>query len=303
MSSPPGPTVHLALGLGLAAVSTAAVLIRLVEGASSLAIAFWRITFAALLFSPVWFSKARRQAISELSPQARWRLLGAGVFLGAHFALWITSLEYTSVASSVLLVTTNPIWVGLLSPWLIGERPSSRTWVGITVAMIGAVIVGFESDTGEHANPALGNALALGGGLAASGYLMMSRSVRTSLDFGAYSAATLSGAWVVLAIVVLAYGAPLTGYEASTWGLFAAMALGPQLLGHGSLVWALRWVGADVVAVVLLGEPIGAALLAWYILGEVPPDSAWMGGPLLLAGIALVLTAGSGASGSEGSTS
>ena len=292
MSSRSGLSVHAALAVGLLAVSTAAVLIRLVEGASSLAIAFWRITFAALLFSPVWFSSARRQALAALTPRARWHLLGAGVFLGAHFALWISSLQYTSLASSVLLVTTNPIWVGLLSPWLIGERPTRRTWIGILLAMVGAIIVGFEPDTGEYANPALGNALALAGGLAASGYLMLSRSVRPSLDFGAYSAATLTGAWVVLALAVAATNVPLVGYDASTWALFAAMALGPQLLGHGSLVWALRWVGADIVAVVLLGEPIGAALLAWYVLGEAPPDAAWMGGPLLLAGIGIVLSAG-----------
>ena len=292
MSERNGVAVHVALVVGLAAVSTAAVLIRLVEGASSLAIAFWRITFAALLFSPVWFSRARREALLSLSPGDRWRLLGAGVFLGAHFALWISSLNYTSVASSVLLVTTNPIWVGLLSPWLIGERPTRRTWAGIILAMVGAAIVGFEPDTGEYANPALGNALALAGGLAASGYLMMSRSVRTSLDFGAYSGATLAGAWGVLALVVVVANVSLTGYETSTWGLLAAMAIGPQLIGHGSLVWCLRWVGADVVAVVLLGEPIGAAILAWYFLGELPPDSAWFGGPLLLMGIGIVLSAG-----------
>ncbi len=292
MSSRSGLSVHLALAVGLTAVSTAAVLIRLVEGASSLAIAFWRITFAALLFSPVWFSRERREALTALTPRERWHLVGAGVFLGAHFALWISSLQYTSVASSVLLVTTNPIWVGLLSPWLIGERPTRRTWAGIVLAMVGAIIVGFEPDTGEYSNPALGNALALAGGLAASGYLMMSRSVRQSLDFGAYSAATLTGAWVVLAVVVATANVPLSGYDGVTWALFAGMALGPQLLGHGSLVWALRWVGADVVAVVLLGEPIGAALLAWYVLGEVPPDAAWMGGPLLLVGIGIVLSAG-----------
>jgi drug/metabolite transporter (DMT)-like permease len=292
MSERNGLAVHVALAVGLVAVSTAAVLIRLVEGASSLAIAFWRITFAAFLFSPVWFSRARREALCALEPKARWRLLGAGVFLGAHFALWISSLQYTSVASSVLLVTTNPIWVGLLSPWLIGERPTRRTWVGILLAMVGAIVVGFESDTGEYANPALGNALALAGGLAASGYLMMSRSVRPSLDFGAYAGATLTVAWVVLALVVLVANVPLIGFTPSTWGLLAAMALGPQLLGHGSLVWALRWVRADVVAVVLLGEPIGAAVLAWYFLGELPPDAAWYGGPLLLAGIGIVLSAG-----------
>ena len=272
-------------------MSTAAVLVRLIDGASSLAIAFWRITFAALLFSPVWWSSARREALVGLSKEARWRLVGAGCCLGAHFALWISSLAYTSVASSVLLVTTNPIWVGLLSPWLIGESPSRRTWLGILVAMVGALIVGLEPDTGTHANPALGNMLALAGGFAASGYLMMSRSVRTSLDFGAYAAATLTGAWVVLAVVVLVADVTLTGYDTRTWGWFMALALIPQLVGHGSLAWSLRWVGADVVAVVLLGEPIGAALLAWYILGEVPSEAAWLGGPFLLAGIGIVLSA------------
>jgi drug/metabolite transporter (DMT)-like permease len=284
--------VPVALVTGLLAVSTAAVLVRLTDGVSNLGIAFWRITFATLLLSPVWLSGARRQALASLSPADRWRLAGAGFFLGAHFALWISSLAYTSVASSVLLVTTNPIWVGLLSPWLIGERPTRRTWAGIVIAMAGAVVVGLEADTGEHANPALGNALALAGGLAASGYLMLSRRVRTSLDFGAYAAATVSGAWVVLACVVLVADVTLTGYASREWLLLLSMAILPQLTGHGCLAWALRWVGADVVAVVLLGEPIGAALLAWWLLGEAPTQAAWMGGPLLLVGIAIVLSGG-----------
>ena len=138
----------------------------------------------------------------------------------------------------------------------------------------------------------LGNALALGGALAASGYLMLGRRVRTSLDFLSYTSATLAGAWLVLGLTVLSMGITAWGYTATAWGLLVLLALVPQLLGHGSLTFVLRWIGAEVVAVVLLGEPIGAAILAWLFLGELPDQSVLMGGPLLLAGLAIVLSGG-----------
>lgn len=275
------------LTLGLMAVSTAAVLIRLTE-APSLSIAFWRITIAGMLLLPVWLSASRRAELGRLSGDQRWRLLGAGLCLGAHFAFWIASLAYTSVAASVLLVTTNPLWVGLLSPWIVGERPTRRTWIGIAVALCGASVVALDADTGEHPDALLGNGLALLGAVAASGYLMLGRRVRPSLDIWGYASATLGGAWVVLAGAVLVASVPLTGFRPLDWALLAGLAVGPQLLGHGSLSWALRYVGADVVAVVLLAEPIGASILAYFVLGELPGMGAWIGGPLLLAGIAVV---------------
>jgi drug/metabolite transporter (DMT)-like permease len=294
------------LGLGLLSVSTAAVLVRLagraipgeagLDGLSvddSLAIAFWRISLASILLVPCWLSSERRDAVLTLPRAQKIRLLVGGLLLGLHFALWLSSLAYTTVASSVLLVTTTPIWVGLLSPWIVGESPSRRTWAGIAIALLGAIVVALQpssSAAGSHA--LLGNALALGGALTASGYLMLGRRLRASLDFLAYTAATLAGAWLVLAVTVLAMGITAWGYSAAAWGLLVLLALVPQLLGHGSLTFVLRWIGAEVVAVVLLGEPIGAAVLAWLVLGELPERSVLLGGPLLLVGLAIVLSGG-----------
>lgn len=294
------------LVLGLLSVSTAAVLVRLagraipgqagLDGLSvddSLAIAFWRISLASILLLPCWMSPTRRAAVLALPQAQKVRLLVGGLLLGLHFALWLSSLAYTSVASSVLLVTTTPIWVGLLSPWVVGERPSNRTWVGIAIALLGAVVVAMQpSSVAEDGRVLLGNGLALGGAIAASGYLMLGRKLRASLDFLAYTAATLTGAWLVLAATVLAMGVSVWGYSAAAWGLLVLLALVPQLLGHGSLTYVLRWIGAEVVAVVLLGEPIGAAILAWLLLGELPDSSVFLGGPLLLAGLAIVLSGG-----------
>lgn len=294
------------LVLGLLSVSTAAVLVRLagraipgeagLDGLSvddSLAIAFWRISLASALLLPCWLSGERREAIRTLAQAQKVRLLIGGLLLGMHFALWLSSLAYTSVASSVLLVTTTPIWVGLLSPWVTGERPSRRTWLGIAIALIGAVVVALQpSSSAAGSHSLLGNALALGGALAASGYLMLGRKLRASLDFLTYTSATLAGAWLVLTVAVLALGITAWGYSATAWGLLILLALVPQLLGHGSLTFVLRWIGAEVVAVVLLGEPIGAAILAWLLLGELPDRSVLLGGPLLLAGLGIVLSGG-----------
>ena len=294
------------LGLGLLSVSTAAVLVRLagraIPGAGgfdglsvddTLAIAFWRISLASLVLSPFWASGQRRGVLLALPRDQKVRLLVGGLLLGLHFALWLSSLAYTSVASSVLLVTTTPIWVGLLSPWVTGERPGRRTWIGIGVALLGAMVVALQPSSGAAGGSALlGNFLALGGALAASGYLMLGRSLRASLDFIAYTAATLAGAWLVLAVAVVSFGITVWGYSAAAWGLLALLALVPQLLGHGSLTFVLRWVGAEVVAVVLLAEPIGAAILAWLLLDETPDRSVFLGGPLLLVGLAVVLSGG-----------
>ncbi len=274
--------------LGVAIVSTAAVLIRLAE-APKLSVAFWRITLAAVLLLPVWLRPHRRAAIRALNGRQKWSLIGAGFFLGVHFATWILSLAYTSVAASVLLVTTNPIWVGLMSPWILGERLPRRTWLGIMVALCGTAIVGMDLQSGEFSNPALGNILALIGSIAMSCYLLFGRKVRPSLDIWTYTSSTLLVAWGVLAVTVLATQTPVHGFPRRDWLVFAALALGPQLLGHGSLSWVLRYIRTEMVAVALLAEPIGSALLAWLILAEIPGQGVWIGGPILILGIGVVV--------------
>ncbi len=278
----------LVLAAGVLAVSSSAILVRLAKQAPPLSIAFWRVTLASVLLLPLWFSVSRRREVALLSVDQRWRLLLSGVCLGVHFGAWISSLSYTSVAASVLLVTTNPIWVGLMSPFVVGERLSGRAWLGVGLALLGAGIVALDSEIAGAPNPLLGNGLALLGAVAASGYLLLGRRVRAQLDVWSYASATLAGAWCVLLIMAMVWGVPLWGFGWEVWGLFGAMALLPQMVGHNAMSWSLRYVRADVIAVVLLLEPIGAALLAWLILSEAPSRGIWWGGALLLASVAWV---------------
>lgn len=278
------------LGTGLIAISFGAILVRL-AAAPSLAIAFWRVGLALVVLAPwVLLAPTRRLALASLGGRDWLRLVGSGLCLGIHFWSWISSLAYTSVAASVLLVTTNPIWVGLLSPWLLGERLGARKWLGIVVATAGASLVALGAEAGGSAPaPMLGNALALLGAVAASGYLMLGRLVRQRLDLPSYAALTLLVAWTVLGIGLLANDLPLRGFDTTTWLAFAGMALGPQLIGHNAISWSLRWLRADRVAVSILFEPIGAAALAWLILGERPTLLVGLGGAVLIAGVAAVI--------------
>ena len=279
----------LVLGIGLLAVSASAILIRLAKAAPPLSIAFWRVTFASLLLLPLWRSHRRRKDLFSLSSPQRWRLLASGLCLGIHFGAWISSLSYTSVAASVLLVTTNPIWVGLLSPWVAEEKLSWQAWAGVGLALLGAGIVALDMKIAGAPQPLLGNALALLGAIAASGYLLLGRRVRAQLDLWSYASATLAGAWGVLLILALLWKAPLWGFGWEVWALFLSMALLPQMIGHNAMSWALRYVRADIISIVLLLEPIGSAALAWMILSEAPSHGAWFGGPVLLLSVAWVV--------------
>jgi len=279
----------LVLAVGIVAISSSAILIRLSQ-APSLTIAFWRVTFSSLLLAPVWLSSSRRCELFALTPRQRWQLLASGVCLGLHFWSWISSLAYTSVTASVLLVTTNPLWVALLAPWAVRERPTLRIWLGIAVAMSGTAWVALGASGGQQTNPLLGNGLALLGAFAASGYLLLGRSIRPHLQLVSYASATLAVAWITLALAMLLRRSPFVGFPCHEWLLFFAMAALPQMLGHNAFNWALRYLRADVVSVILLAEPIGAALLAWLILHEIPSAHVLGGGPLLLAGVALVAT-------------
>lgn len=281
----------LILFAGIFAISASAILINLAKGVPSLSIAFWRVTFSLLLLLPLWTSKRRRQELMRLTSRQRLQLAASGLCLGVHFWSWIASLSYTSVAASVLLVTTNPLWVGLLAPWVTRERLSWRAWGGIGVAMLGAAIVAFEPGMGHASDPLLGNALALLGAIAASGYLMFGRNVRPYLELWSYTSMTLVGAWAVLTCGMLWQGGDgvWIGFSLQQWGLLISMALLPQLVGHSALSWSLRYLRADTVSVVLLNEPIGAALLAWWILGQVPSGQTIFGGVILLLGVFVVL--------------
>ena len=261
----------LVLGIGVAVVSTASILIRFAQadGASSAVIASSRLAIAALLMAPYALSRAGPELL-RIKKKDLLLCVASGLLLAVHFWTWIASLEHTSVANSTVLVTTNPIWVALLSAWLLREKPAHAQIAGIGLTLAGTLLI-FLADnahSGAARAPALGNSLALLGALAASGYLLIGRGLRSNLSLLAYVWLTYSFAAIALVIAALAGGETFTGVSSGAWLLIAALALGPQLFGHTSFNWALRRLSATFVALSILGEPIGSALLAWWLLDE-----------------------------------
>ena len=278
----------LVLGFGVAIVSTASILIRFAQadGASSAVIAAGRLAIAALLMTPYALSRAGPE-LFRIKPKDMFLCVASGLLLAVHFWTWISSLEHTSVANSTVLVTTNPIWVALLSAWLLREKPRQLQIAGIALTLLGTLLI-FRADNTNSSvasAPLLGNSLALLGAFAASGYLLIGRGLRGNLSLLAYVWLTYSFAAIALIIAALAGGETFGGVSSTAWLLILALALGPQLLGHTSFNWALRRLSATFVALSILGEPIGAALLAWWLLGENFVALQLAGFLALLAGI------------------
>jgi drug/metabolite transporter (DMT)-like permease len=275
---------YLGVGVGVLAVSTAATLIRLAQtGMHSLSIAAWRLALASLILAPVALT-ARRSELHTLTRREWGYVLGAGLLLALHFATWISSLAYTSVMASLVLVTTHPIFVGLASHMLLRERLSQGMVAALVIAIAGSVIIGL-GDLGEGSHRLWGDVLALLGGVMAAGYFLIGRRLRARLSLLAYVFPVYCTAAVVLVLVVLLSGLPVLPGHPGTWLWLLLMALGPQILGHSSLNWALRYLSATYVTIAVLGEPIGATLLAWWLLGERPSYWALAGGLLILVGI------------------
>jgi drug/metabolite transporter (DMT)-like permease len=291
----------LGLTFGILAVSTAAIFIRYAqEYAPSLVIAAYRLTLAAVLLAPVALTQKR----AELGALRRGELvlgLLSGVFLAFHFATWITSLEYTTVASSVVLVTTTPLWVALLSPLTLKEPLTRPVLFGMGLALVGGVIVGVSDacswGAGGFSCPSLtdtlrgsaflGDLLALAGAIMAAAYILIGRRLRAKMSLISYIFVVYSMAALVLILLAKAAGQPFTGYPSPAYLWFALLALVPQLLGHSSFNWALRYVSAAYVSITLLGEPIGSTILAYFFLEETPTILKIFGAILILSGIYL----------------
>ncbi len=277
------------LGLGVAAISCAAVLVRLAE-APPIAVAAFRLVFASVVLLPVGFLYARSEMTRLM--QGEWRLLAvAGVLLALHFALWIASLSYTTVASSVVLVTATPLFVAVASWFLFHERLRRATFGGIAISAVGAVLIGQAGWQYGGLVPS-GNALALLAAMAMAGYLLIGRRIRRTAGLLAYSTVVFSVAALVLVVVALVSGTPFVGYSRATYVAMVALALVPQIMGHMSLNWALRFVPATMVTVAVLGEPVGASVLAALVLAEIPSVIEIAGGVLMLFGIAVAFLRG-----------
>jgi len=279
----------IVLAGAVAVVSTASILIRLAqaEGASSLTIAAVRLGLAAAILTPFAWLKAGRE-IMRLGRRELGMCLLSGLFLAIHFWTWISSLEYTSVASSAALVTTNPLWVGLASAVLLRERPVPAALAGIGLTVAGSVLI-FAADSGwsetTATNPPLGNALALAGAIAASGYLLVGRALRARISLTAYVWLSYTVAALLLGAALWASGTSLIAMPVPAWGFIVLLAIGPQLAGHTAFNWAVRRLTATFVAIAILGEPVGAAILAWFFFEEGFTALQLAGFVLLLAGI------------------
>lgn len=283
-STDPGP--YLGVGLGVIVCSTAATLIRLAQAdAPSLTIAAWRLTLATLILGPIVLITNR----SELRGLTRreWRsALASGTLLAIHFGAWTMSLAYTSVAASVVLVTAYPIFVGLASRIFLGEQLTRKMIGGIIIAVAGSMLIGL-GDLGEGTHRLWGDFLAVIGAIAGAGYFLIGRQLRTRLSLLAYVFPVYGTAAIILMTLLLASGIPRVPDQPQTWLWIVLMALGPQLVGHSSLNWSLRYLSATYVTVAVLGDPICSTLLAWWWLGERPSLWAAIGGALILAGIAI----------------
>jgi drug/metabolite transporter (DMT)-like permease len=268
------------------AISTSPILIRL-AAVPALALAFWRCLAGAAVLAPF----ARRGRAGRLARGDLALLGAAGVFLAAHFALWNASLALTSVGAATTLVSCTPLFVGIGARFL-GEAPGRRTWAGIALATVGAVVIGVSDAlagpvAGAQATGAsglLGDVLAFAGAAAVAVYLLIGRVMRQRLPVSTYAASVYGTAAAVLLPACLLTGSSLGGYAAGSWLAVAGVVIGPQLLGHTVFNSLLTSVSATVVSVVLLIEPVGATALAWLLFHELPAAGFWVGAPLVLAG-------------------
>ena len=294
----PRPAVATGMAVGIVAISTSAILARLAMGddpgvvssgpgaAPALGVAFWRTCLGALALAPFGWRAARRAGVA-LDARTHRRLAASGLALGLHFALFQGSLALTTVASAVTLVAMSPVFVALGGWWFLREATDRRTWVGMSLTILGAITIGIADasaiDLGRQA--LLGDAMAFGGAVAVSVYLLLGRYARRTVPATTYSAIVYGWAAVGLLVTALVTGTDLLGYDPAAWAAIGGIVVGPQLLGHTVFNALLSTVSATVVSIVVLAEPVGAGVLAWLVLEELPPALFYLGAPLVLLGL------------------
>jgi drug/metabolite transporter (DMT)-like permease len=306
---------RIAIIFGILAVSVASILIRYAQAdVSSIVIAAYRLGISTLVLTPIALFR-HRTALRQLSKRDLLMGVLSGVFLALHFATWITSLEYTMVASSVVMVTTTPLWVALLSSITIKEPISRFVAFGMVVALLGTVLIGLGDECSFNAGlqcPPLstfingdaffGDLLALAGAWTAAGYVLIGRRLRSKLSLIPYIFLVYGAAAVVLIGMALTSGEQIMGFPVETVIFLVLLALVPQLLGHSTFNWALGYLPAAYVAVTLLGEPIGSTVLAYLLLDEVPGVITLFGAILIFGGILIASKSDNNRSESENNT-
>jgi drug/metabolite transporter (DMT)-like permease len=279
--------VWLMLAVAVMAVATSGPLMA-AAAVPALAIAFWRNAMASAVLLPVTAVAIRRGRVSaRLDPRTRLACAGSGLLLAGHFATWVPSVTLTSVATATALVSTSPIWTAMLAA-RAGRPVGRQVWIGILVAVAGAVLV-TGADVTVSAEAVFGDVLALIGGVFAAAYMTVGERVRATVSTTVYTAICYPVCAAALLLACLVGGVRLAGYEPAAWLLLAAVTIGPQFLGHSLFNRVLDSLSATVVSVAALLEVPGAALLALVFLDQVPTLLALPGLALLLVGVGVVL--------------
>lgn len=275
--------IIIIIGIGIITLAFASILIKLTD-APSIVIAAGRLVVAAIILQPIFWSQFAKLK-QEIKESKLHLIIISGVFLAAHFTMWIESLNHTSVPSSVVLVATDPIFVAILSPLLLHEKVSLRIIIAIILGMLGTVIIASQGIGSFTITK--GNILALGGAACAGGYLLIGRKVRPKVSLLSYIYIMYTTAAIILFAAVFVTGNKFTGYTFQSYLFIVLLGIGPQLIGHTSFNWALKYISAPVVAMTILGEPIGTTILAWLILKQSPSATELIGGVIICIGIYL----------------
>ncbi len=273
---------YVVLVIAILGMSFGSIFARL-STAPSLIIATYRNGFAALVLAPFALTMCRKELLC-ISLRDLGAALASGLFLSLHFATWITSLEYTSIASSTVLVTLQPIFVILGAYLFLGEKVSSKALLAVLIAIGGSILIGV-SDFRIGGSALWGDFLALSGGMLIAGYVIIGRNLRGRLSLIAYTFIVYSSCSLFLILMDLITGTPLAPYPPREWGLFLAMALVPTIMGHSLLNWNLKHLPASTVSMSVLGEPIGASVLAAMLFNEMPTGLQVAGSGIIIFGV------------------
>jgi len=283
---------YLAIIIGVVAVSFSAIFTKLAE-APPLVIAFYRLAFTVLLITPFALNRAGRRELKQTTGRELALAALAGLLLAAHFAVWISSLNYTTVASSTILVTMQPLFVVTGAYLFLKEGLTARALIGAGLALTGSVLIGI-NDFQMGGTALYGDLLAFSGALFVAGYVLIGRTLRARLPIATYTFVVFGTAAAALLLANLATSTPLYPYPQQTWAWFLALAVVPTILGHMVFNWSLRYVKAAVVSVSILGEPVGATTLAYFIFGEVPGLLQLAGGAVIATGLYVFITSVAG---------
>lgn len=279
---------YLVLLFGVLAISTSAIFVKLSDAPAPI-IATYRLVFSVVLTLPllIW-NRGAIQEIGRMTKKAWWLCVLSGAFLASHFLLWFESLNYTSVASSTVLVTLQPLFAFIGGYFFFQERIRPLALMGGVLAIVGSFVIAW-GDFQIGGMALLGDALALLGAITVTGYWLVGQFIRQYLSSFSYTLVVYSVTSLLLIGYDLALGYPLVGYSTQDWGWFFCLALFPTLLGHSLLNWVIKWLNTTTISMGILGEPIGTAILAYIILGEVVTLPQWIGGLIIIGGIFLFI--------------